>query len=1609
MSSGFGKKAGPTQSSLSESPFGPPQPPFPHFPPRVSEAVRSPPITYQDPFLATTPYQSTGILRRPEAVERSRSPPSRPTTTPSHPSSEPSFNQFPPSRWVNEQGSLFNDASAVASLVASRNSGTSVTAKGARFQDLKRARSPPPHSIDEGIARNPTQNFIPSPSDFHAGSGNHSVPPRTRSPPLAFESNKTAKHASRPFGQGQQPTLPPSAWDDQPKLPGNYPDLLAHQDPSTLSYAGSHDSIHASKRTRSPPVLPATEVPHNNNLPVQKEYKRTSVSPPRLGSRSNAIFSTSNSQIPQRNFPSVNATVDAAPTKTTSFAMSKRTRSSPFPLADKVSLENSYSTQDDAEREIQAKAKRLARFKAELSDDFENSRDAADQKISASGREQAVIGRQNFYGGHSIESAGDLSNSNISPEFDGSETPTIIVGLCPDMCPESERAERERKGDLDHYERLDGERNQTNKFLAVKKYNRMAEREANFIRPLPILQKTIDYLINLLDRPYDDNFLGMYNFLWDRMRAIRMDLRMQHIFSQESITMLEQMIRLHIIAMHELCKYKTGEGSIEGFDAHLNIEQMNKTSVELFQMYDDHRKKGINVPTEKEFRGYYALLKLDKHPGYKVEPAELSLDLAKMTPEIRQTPEVLFARNVARACRTGNFIAFFRLARKASYLQACLMHAHFAKLRTQALASLHSGLQNNQGLPVGLIAKWLAMEEVEKLLEYHGFAIREFEEPYMVKDGLFLNADKDYPIKCSNLVHMKKSKRIVDDVSPPSQRVTLPDAAAKEIQPLMIYKRETKAVPSAFVDAKSFASEIDEEIPDFEVVASPSIGAQVDPMNEEPLVNQMSQDDHQGASAYIFPWGESWAHSSPEALPAKLGIVEKPNHDALFIVSPKRKMPSSMEEMSLPIMSRTGLLERSPSEKYGYNWENSTSQIVAINESRDEEPFDINQASENDEVMESNEDEEIAQAKLKLILRLWRRRSLKRRELREQRQMAANAALSSLSLGPPIRQARDQSITATVFDINHVMRERYEKHEQSWSRLNVSDEIADVLIRRYPDAKCLCWKIILCSQINNQGDRLGQRCQVMQGAADSWVFSKLMPSAKDNDDCDLLISSPGLAIWRKWLPSQSGNHVNCCLAVVKDFKFDNLNEKVDGEVDGASAVIFLVSESIPWNIQKIQLRKLLAYIPSGSKLPLLVLSGSNYEEDADLSSIIVNELGLLDIDKSQISSFSIVFLTEDKQVEMWDGFFSDMRLREGLRWLANESPRQPDVHCVKTRDLVLTHLNPLLDVLENMRDNEVSPNHCISAFNEALDWSLGEIAAAAKSNPTNWPCPEIALLENCCDELLVMNWYLPSIGWSLAERIEPFLSAIRDCKLPNFPDTIPWLNKGANTFNEIEDLRSQLENCFVTYLTELSGMMGILLASKEAYVMLQRSARLELHDSSYYIVPKWIMIFRRIFNWRLTSLSSGAFSSAFILRCHDVDAASRIPYELQLEGGRSLPYLIEPTLDEVIDAGCSLFMSGRYQGHTQTFQPLPRTISNGDVCKDTNTSDLVDNQRTSAQNGNLCETENIDPVSNQLNTTGSAEVVFSRKVTKEADKLSKLLEQCNVVQNSIGEKLSVYF
>lgn len=86
-------------------------------------------------------------------------------------------------------------------------------------------------------------------------------------------------------------------------------------------------------------------------------------------------------------------------------------------------------------REMQAKAKRLARFNVELSENVQISPEITDKKVSNSGRGQSVVERQKFVGGHSIESAKDYPNENTLSDNEGLEASSVIIGSCPDMCP----------------------------------------------------------------------------------------------------------------------------------------------------------------------------------------------------------------------------------------------------------------------------------------------------------------------------------------------------------------------------------------------------------------------------------------------------------------------------------------------------------------------------------------------------------------------------------------------------------------------------------------------------------------------------------------------------------------------------------------------------------------------------------------------------------------------------------------------------------------------------------------------------------------------------------------------------------------------------------------------------------------------------------------------------------------------------------------------------------------------------------------------------------------------------------------------------------------------
>jgi len=277
------------------------------------------------------------------------------------------------------------------------------------------------------------------------------------------------------------------------------------------------------------------------------------------------------------------------------------------------------------------------------------------------------------------------------------------------------------------------------------------------------------------------------------------------------------------------------------------------------------------------------------------------------------------------------------------------------------------------------------------------------------------------------------------------------------------------------------------------------------------------------------------------------------------------------------------------------------------------------------------------------------------------------------------------------------------------------------------------------------------------------------------------------------------------------------------------------------------------------------LSGDTYDEGYGyVSQNIIDKLGVSDPSEGKIASSSVVFLVGSRTEGYVNGFFDNDKLREGIKWMVNSLPPQPDVILVKTRDLLVNYLNPSLEMLKKRVAPEVGPEDCISVFNNAVNELAEDILAAVCISPNQWPAGEIGLLERSSSERMVTEKFLPSIGWSRPSRIQPLVESIKRCKLPEFSYDLSWLKQGSDLSSQIQDQKLFLEECLTKYLTQSARLFNGAQAVYEARRMVQKGVGLEVHDSYRYLVPNWVTIFRGIYNWRLARLSTGDFSEAYV-------------------------------------------------------------------------------------------------------------------------------------------------
>ncbi|KAA0199435.1 hypothetical protein HAZT_HAZT003986 [Hyalella azteca] len=297
-----------------------------------------------------------------------------------------------------------------------------------------------------------------------------------------------------------------------------------------------------------------------------------------------------------------------------------------------------------------------------------------------------------------------------------------LSATCPDMCPEKERYMREVQYDLSPYE-MTSDRKVDHK-RAVKKFSRSSadkhEPLPHELRPGSVLRLTMDYLMwNILPDMEDDSNCDMdlcYNYLWDRTRAMRSDIMQQHLLDESAVYVLERCVRFHIYCTERLCLEPP-----DVFDPKMNAEHLSKSMHSLKELYHDLSENSIYVDSEAEFRAYEILLDVDD--------GNIMFAYLHFRDSVRKSPEVQFAVEILHAVQSNNFVRFFRLVKKATFLQSCILHKYFNRIRSKALVILTKALNapsKSQSISLAKLCHLLLFEnttEAAAFLAHHGLCI----------------------------------------------------------------------------------------------------------------------------------------------------------------------------------------------------------------------------------------------------------------------------------------------------------------------------------------------------------------------------------------------------------------------------------------------------------------------------------------------------------------------------------------------------------------------------------------------------------------------------------------------------------------------------------------------------------------------------------------------------------------------------------------------------------------------------------------------------------------------------------------------------------------------
>ncbi|XP_064620928.1 SAC3 domain-containing protein 1-like [Lineus longissimus] len=332
-----------------------------------------------------------------------------------------------------------------------------------------------------------------------------------------------------------------------------------------------------------------------------------------------------------------------------------------------------------------------------------------------------------------------------------------ISGTCQTMCPEKEFSLREREGLLHPFEvqktshrtkRPPGDRGKT-----VKSYSRPAAGKRGphpgDLRPAPVLVKTVNYLIDNISSKDDGGWTMVYEYVFDRLRAVRQDAVIQRIHGSPLVEILEKVIRFHIFSSYRLAM----EPQLN-FDTKINDTHVQESLKRLLRVYEV--EEDCNCQNRKEFESIYILYNLGN-----TEALHHYLTLSKT---MRNNEQLKLAFAINQAYLLSNYVRFFRLVKNLNIMGMLAVHRHFAQIEWGALKIMASGFHSkNLRYPISNLSNILQYGNDDHLIntcKQSGFDVTDQGVQFMKTS---FNQASKVPIRhCSFIDEILESYSVVD-------------------------------------------------------------------------------------------------------------------------------------------------------------------------------------------------------------------------------------------------------------------------------------------------------------------------------------------------------------------------------------------------------------------------------------------------------------------------------------------------------------------------------------------------------------------------------------------------------------------------------------------------------------------------------------------------------------------------------------------------------------------------------------------------------------------------------------------------------------------------------